>query len=223
MFGFLKTRKYLYSTVDMCPNVEKYDGVISVGHYYTCVLPPLYLLCVMNVILNCEPFRNGNLCQNISWNARKFGFIFYWLSGYICAVWMEDTAPPVVHIVTLHIHWQWNAPKSRSWPRVTIFSPISFHLVVTLHTNNWIFCLCAVELLRCAQLHQLDQHFLVQQPQQHGATVLLQKHHRVHWQAGPAGPAQPAGTALCSLFCPYNCDLILWGEQSYLNGLFSFL
>lgn len=148
--------------------------------------------------------------------------IFLIESVHLCSM-NEDTAPPAVRIVTVHINWQRNAPKSRSWPRLTIFSPISLQLVVTLHTNNWIFCLCAVELLWCAQFHQLDRHSLVHQPQQHGASVLLQKHHRVHWQAGPAEPAQPAGTALYSLFCPYNCNLRLWGEQSNLDGLFSFL
>lgn len=68
-----------------------------------------------------------------------------------------------------------------------------------MHTFFFLCChwnppWCAVEVLRCAQLHHLDRHSLVQQPQQHGASFLLQKHYRVHWQSWTARPAQPAGT-----------------------------
>lgn len=68
------------------------------------------------------------------------------------------------------------------------------HTVLFVLRCHWNGPWCAVGVLRRAQLHQLDRHSLVQEPQQHGASFLLQKHHRVHWQAWPARPAQPAGT-----------------------------
>lgn len=96
-----------------------------------------------------------------------------------------------------------------------------FFLVFHCHwTSSW----CAVDVLRCAQLHQLDRNSLVHQPQQHGAAVLLQEHHRLHRQARPARPAQPAGTGRpCSK--RLTCLALIWrfdGNDRSLTGFFFF-
>lgn len=76
---------------------------------------------------------------------------------------------------------------------------------------------CAVDVLRRVQLHQLDRHPLVLQPQQHGASVLLQERHRVQRQAWSARPAQPAGTGRPGSGCLAWITLIRL-EQSWLEG-----
>lgn len=61
-----------------------------------------------------------------------------------------DTAPPAVCIVTLHMNWQWNAPKSILWPRLTILSPISFTLLL-LYIQTIEFPVCVQ--LKCCGVH----------------------------------------------------------------------
>lgn len=87
---------------------------------------------------------------------------------------------------------------------------------------HWTPSWCAVDVLRCAQLHQLDRDSLVHQPQQHGATVLLQEHHRLHRQARPARPAQPAGTGR-PRSKRLTCLALMWrfdGNDRSLTGVF---
>lgn len=115
---------------------------------------------------------------------------------------LENLTCSLLHLCCLHIidgmlNCKWSNHSN------VLHSGENLEFYIWIHAALFlcVFCFChwnpprcAVDLLRCVQLHQLDRHSLVHPPQQHGASLLLQKQHRVHRQPRSARPAQPAGT-----------------------------